>query len=136
MAGGVSQTNALGGIWPLGVITVTSGTAINVLVNVTPTGQVAGSIPTGRPYAPSATQIVFSTLKANTGEVYVNYGGGAAGPTGADTNATCLCLSPGQQASLPYSSFLPTATIDLKKFWIDGTQSGDKVAMFAADCSS
>ncbi len=126
---GVVQKNALGSIWPLGLFTITGGTPINILSKVAP--QTAGSIPTGRPYAPGCTQIVFSALTANTGDIFINDGNYA----GATDPATVAVVAKGVTTSLPFSTTTSQSKLDPARYWVDGT-TGDKVAIYCVDSSA
>lgn len=119
-----AQNKAIGGITPLGVITITAGTPIQIISALNLTDKVGFTF--------SARQIGFSVTGASTGEIYVNYGN----YPGLDANATALIVQHGTEQTLPIGSVVTESIIDVEKWWVDGSVSGDKVAVYAADASS
>src|ERR1700686_2859007 len=127
------ETNAIGGVWPLGIITVTSGTPVHILSNVgaQETGAVPGSTPLpqglpggqsaswsgrGRPFSATCRQLMLSTT-GNTGLIYINDGNWP----GKDQYRTVAIIGPNQ----PNVAFPPNplveSVLDLSRYWIDGT---------------
>ena len=142
------EVNAIGGVWPLGVITVTAGTPVSILSNVGAqgTGAVSGSSPApiglpggqsaswsgrGRPFSATCRQLMLSTT-GNAGLIYINDGNWP----GKDTNRTVAIIGP----NMPNVAFPPNplveSVLDLSRYYIDGTNSGDTIVIAAADASS
>ena len=119
----VAQNQAIGGITPLGVFTITQGTPqkLTSLLNLS-----------DKFFTFSARGLGFSMSGASSGEVYVNYGNFA----GIDANATVLIVQHGTQQSLPIGTRTSDGMIDVGAYWIDGSHTGDKVAVYAVDASS
>jgi hypothetical protein len=116
------QVNAQSGITSLGIIIITAGTP----------QQIAPAIArSNSTYTLTARQIGFSVTSASTGEVYVNYGN----YPGLDVNATTLIIQHGTSQSLPIGTVSTDGLIDVLKFWIDGSHTGDVVAIYALDAS-
>ena len=141
------EVNAIGGVWPLGVITVTAGTPVSILSNVG--AQNSGAVPgstapvglhggqsaswtgRGRNFMASARQLMLSTT-GNSGLIYINDGNWP----GKDTNRTVAIIGP----NMPNVAFPPNplveSVLDLSRYYIDGTNSGDTIVIAAADASS
>lgn len=113
---------SVGGITPLGVITITPGTPIKVTANLAQSDKV---------YTFFARQIGFSIDSTPAGEVYVNYGNVA----GKDAHATALILQSGTTASLPVGAAVTEGVIDCTQWYLDGS-AACVVAVYAADASS
>lgn len=113
---------AIGGVTPLGVITITPGTPQKLLKNLKLSSTT---------YVLSARQIGFSTDSSPSGEVYVNYGNVA----GKDANATALIIQSGTVQSLPIGARTSDGLIDLTQWWLDGS-AACVVALYAMDASS
>lgn len=141
------EVNALGGVWPLGTITITSGTPQSILTNVgaqmtganpgstapigTPGGQSASWSGRGRPFSATCRQIFFSTV-GNTGAVYITDGNWP----GKDVNRTVLVIGPNQpNVALPPFP-VTESVIDVSRYYVDGTNSGDTITIAAMDASS
>lgn len=119
----VQQNKAIGGVTPLGVITVSTTVPV----------QISSLLANKDIYwVLTARQLGFSMLGASTGEVYVNYGNFS----GLDTNATALIVQHGTSQSLPIGAECCDGLLDVTKWWISGTVNGDKVAVYALDASS
>jgi len=121
MAGPV-QNKAIGGVTPLGIITITAGTPQQITKNMTLSDKV---------YTLTCRQLGFSIDASPAGEVYVNYGNFA----GKDTNATLMILQSGTVESLPAGSSATEGCIDAARIWLDGSASC-VVAIYALDASS
>lgn len=141
------ETNAIAGVWPLGVITVNSGTPVSILVNVgaqnsgaapgspAPVGTAGGAAFTstgrGRNFMASCRQLMISTT-GNSGLIFINDGNWP----GKDTNRTVAIIGP----NMPNVAFPPNplveSVLDLGRYYIDGTNSGDTIVIAAADSSS
>lgn len=118
----VQQTKAIGGITPLGVITITPGTPQKVTANLSLSDKV---------YTFSARQLGFSIDSTPAGEVYVNYGNVA----GKDSHATALILQSGTAQSLPLGAVVCEGLIDCNNWYLDGS-AACVVAIYAADASN
>lgn len=141
------EVNALGGIWPLGIITVTAGTPVSILSNVgaqgtgavvgspapvgLPGGQSASWSGRGRPFSATCRQLMLSTT-GNTGLIYINDGNWP----GKDTNRTVAIIGPNQPNVAFPPNPLTESVMDLSRYWIDGSSSGDTIVIAAADASS
>ena len=127
----VAQKYPIGGIWPLGVLTIAHGTPVALTHNV---GAQAATAPInvpptlggGRPLTTRVRQLIFSAPTGNTGDVYVQYGNFSE----PDTNATTLIVPKGQTLSLPQGAPLLEGYIDVTKWYVDGTTS-DTMAVSA-----
>ena len=113
---------AIGGVTPLGVITVTPGTPINVLKNL--------SLAT-KTYSFQARQLGISVDSSPSGEVYVNYGNVA----GKNANVTAMIIQSGTVTSLPANGVATEGELDLSQWYIDGS-AACVVALYALDASS
>lgn len=113
---------AIGGLTPLGIITITPGTPINLLKNL--------NLVTQR-YSLQARQIGFSIDSSPAGEVYVNYGNVA----GKDANVTAMILQSGTQQSFPIGSSCTEGEIDVSAWYLDGS-AACVVAAYCLDASS
>jgi hypothetical protein len=119
------EVNPIGGIWPLGKMTITHGTPVSILVNVG--AQVAGQsdagvpqvMPGGRKFNSMVTQIIFSAPTSNTADVFVQ-DGNVAGP---DVNRTVLCVPKGTTLALPMGTETQSGNIDPSRYYVDGTTS-------------
>ncbi|HEY3620716.1 MAG TPA: hypothetical protein VGK96_28265 [Candidatus Sulfotelmatobacter sp.] len=118
------ETNAIGGVWPLGTFTITSGTPIALT-------SIVGAQKATQPFSASCRQLTLST-PGNTGLVYINDGPFA----GRDVNRTVAVIGPNQ----PYVGFpndpLTESVLDISRYYIDGSSSGDKVTICASDSSN
>lgn len=117
------QNKAIGGITPLGVITVTPGTPQQIISALNLTDKVGFTF--------SARQIGFSVSATPAGEAYVNYGNFP----NRDVNATVLIVQSSQAQSLPIGGVVTEGLIDVEKYWVDGS-AAVVVAVYAADASS
>jgi hypothetical protein len=113
---------AIGGVTPLGVITISSGTPQKVTENLNLSDQV---------YTFSCRQLGFSVDSSPSGEVYVNYGNVA----GKDAHATALIIQSGTAQSLPLGSLTTDGVLDANAWWLDGSASC-VVAVYALDASN
>lgn len=119
-------TRAIGGITPLGTITITPGTPQNILKNT--------DLKSTR-YALQCRQLGFSVSKAVAGEVYVNYGNfNGAGGGAPDTLATVLIVQSSSSDSLPFSSRTSDGLLDCTQYWLDG-DAACVVAVYALDAT-
>lgn len=119
---GPTFTRAIGGVTPLGIITITAGTPQQVTKNLKLNGDRYGFL---------CRQIGFSVDASPAGEVYVNYGNFA----GKDTNATALIIQSGTFQTLPGGSSATEGQIDAAQWWLDGSASC-VVAIYALDATS
>lgn len=110
---------AIGGVTPLGVITITPGTPINVLVNL--------NLATMR-YSFQARQLGISVDSSPAGEVYVNYGNVA----GKDAHATAMIVQSSTNTSLPAHGVATEGELDLSQWYLDGS-AACVVALYALD---
>ena len=117
------QNKCLGGITPLGVITITSGTPVQVSSLLAATDKV---------FAFTARQLGFSVSAASTGEFYIQYGN----YSGIDANATMLIVQHGTTGTLPTGCACTEGLIDVTQIWVDGSHTGDKIAIYALDASN
>lgn len=117
------QSKAIGGITPLGVITLSTTVPVQLTAALGLTDKV---------YTFSARQLGFSMSGASTGELYVNYGNYA----GLDANATVLVVQHGTSQSLPIGAVATDGMIDATQYWLSGSVGGDKVAVYALDGSN
>jgi hypothetical protein len=120
------QSKAIGGVTPLGVITLAAGTPVQLTAALGLTDKV---------YTFSARQLGFSVsgLVATTAaEVYVNYGN----YSGLDTNATVLIIQKGGVQSLPINTSATEGLIDATQYWLDCNTGAAKVAVYALDASN
>jgi hypothetical protein len=113
---------AIGGVTPLGVITITSGTPQKVTTNLNLSDTT---------YTLTCRQLGFSVDTSPSGEVYVNYGNVA----GKDAHATALIIQSGTAQSLPIGAVTADGLIDANAWWLDGSASC-VVAVYALDASS
>lgn len=120
----VPSGKAIGGVTPLGVITITANTPVQIVTPSTVKDKVGFTF--------TARLLGFSCPASNTGAIYVNYGN----YPGLDANATALIVSPGATASLPINDACTEGLIDVEKWYCDGSHTGDIVAVHASDASS
>ena len=124
-----AQVNPLSGIWPLGLITVTTaGTPVNLNNRVGAQKAVANT----RQYPSRVRQLIFcapggTTGRPNTGNIYITY----QGATKADVNNVVLILPPGTQMSIPHGVKLEAAAIVPDNFSVDADVNGDGVYVSA-----
>ena len=124
-----AQVNPLSGIWPLGLITVTTaGTPVNLNTRVGAQKAVAGT----RQYPSRVRQIIFSTPggttgRPNAGNIYISY----QGATKSDVNNVVLVIPPGAQYSIPHGLGLEQAAIVPDNFSVDADVNGDGVYVSA-----
>lgn len=125
------QSKAIGGVTPLGAVTITAGTPVQIssLLAVPTTNP--GATKTDPIYALTARQIGFSVAASPAGVVYVNYGN----YPGLDVNATALIIASGTQQSLPAGTAATEGLIDCSKWWIDAS-ANCVVALYVLDASS
>ena len=109
--------NPSGGISPLGLFAVTAGTAVGLNHNTGP--QSEGSLKRANRYQ----QIIISAPTANTGDIIVLWGSGAAG---ANPNNVMAIVSPGRAVPLP-NGLLVNAKINIDNIYLDST-SGTQAA--------
>lgn len=120
---GPQFNKAIGGITPLGIITITAGTPQKITKNL--------NLPTNAPYTFACRQIGISVDSTPAGEVYLNYGNFA----GKDTNATAAIIQSGTVQTFPGGSGTTEGEIDLTKWYLDGSASCI-VAVYAVDATS
>jgi hypothetical protein len=116
------QNRAIGGITPLGIITITAGAPQKVTKNLNLSDKV---------YTFGCRQLGFSLDATPSGEVYVNYGNVA----GKDTNATAMIIQSGTSQSLPIGSVATEGFIDANQWYLDGSASC-VVSIYALDASN
>lgn len=118
------ETNAIGGLWPLGTITITAGTPIAL-------NSIVGAKNAKQPFSRSCRQLIFSTA-GNTGLIYINDGNYA----GKDVNRTVMIIGP-QTANIAMpQTALTESVLDIDRYYVDGTNSGDTITIAAADASN
>lgn len=117
------QNKAIGGVTPLGVITVVPGTPKQIISALNLTDKVGFTF--------SARALGFSVSSTVAGEAYINYGNFP----NLDANATVLIVQSGQAQSLPIGGSVTEGLIDVEKYWVDGS-AAVVVAVYAADASS
>src|ERR1700743_1260797 len=111
-----AEMNAIGGVWPLGQITM-PGSPISILLNVggTPAQRAASGLPVN-PYTPSCRQLLFSTT-GNAAIVYLMDGNYPI----TETNRIVATFGP----NFPYSAFpwtaLTESVLDLSRYYLVGT---------------
>ena len=119
---GTQLNRAIGGITPLGVITITAGTPQQVTKNLNLTD---------KRYTFGCRQLGFSVDSSPSGEVYVNYGNVA----GKDTYATAMIIQSGTVQAMPGGSGVTEGEIDASRWYLDGSASC-VVSIYAADATS
>ena len=112
----------IGGVTPLGSITITPGTPISVLANLNVVDQF---------FVFTCRQLGFMVLGTPSGNVYVNYGNTA----GLGKQTGLIIPSAVGQASLPLGSECQESLIDATKWYLDG-DAACVVAIYAEDASS
>jgi len=121
-----------GGVVPGGVLTVTSGTPVQVTANlVLSTGNSSAGNTKTAPYAVTCRQIGISVDAAAGGSVYVNYGNFAG-----KGNQTALIIQPGTTQALPVNSRCTEGEIDASKWYIDVATGSASVAINFVDASN
>lgn len=113
---------AIGGVTPLGIITITSGIPQKVTTNL-------NIVDTN--WAFTCRQLGFSVDSGATGQVFVNYQSNAGGNI-----MTALVLQKNQQQTLPMGTEVVDSVMDATQWYLDGSHTGDKVAVYALDASS
>jgi hypothetical protein len=113
-------TRAIGGITPLGEITITPGTPIQILVN---------TALTSTQYKMMCRQIGISVDSTVAGEVYVNYGA-----TPGFGSQTALVVMSSSSQSLPIGMRTTDGMIDATQWYLDGS-AACKCALYLMDAT-
>ena len=123
------ETNAIGGVWPLGTFTITSGTPVSIMSIVG--ANLPSTAPAGRVFSPNCRQLLISTA-GNAGLIYLNDGN----YPGKDVNRTVAIIGPNMPNVAFPPSHLADSVLDMSRYWVDGTNSGDTITIAAADASN
>jgi hypothetical protein len=115
----IPEKNPIGGVWPLGTFTITAGTPISLL-------SIVGQRVLGQ--GAFCRQFIISTA-GNTGEIYLNDGNVA----GKDVNRTVAIIGPAEPSVGVPPDALRMSEMDVTRYYVDGSASGDTVTISAAD---
>jgi hypothetical protein len=113
---------AIGGVTPLGIITITPGTPIQVTSNLGISDTNFGKL--------MCRQIGLSLDSTPAGEIYVNYGNFAG-----KGKATAMIIQSGTVSTLPWGCEVEDGLLDATAWWLDGS-AACVVAVYALDASS
>lgn len=114
-----SEVYAIGGAWPLGKYTVTSGTPVVLRAKAT--------YASGR--LPGCRQLQFTAASGNTSDVVVMLGNHPY----TDTDHIITVVPKGTTITVPPQAMLTESRLSVTNIYIDGATSNDTVQVTAYD---